>query len=85
MKYDIKCNDCNLIEERQMRMTETDHLDPCSGCGSTNVAIHIGSPPTTIYKGKDWFCKTGQYGGQKKEITKEDVERHEATGAVPMF
>ena len=85
MRYDIKCNDCGLIEERQMRLSEIDNLAPCSNCNSTDVAIYIGSAPITIYKGKDWFCKSGQYGGQKKEITMKDVEKHEATGAIPMF
>ena len=87
MRYDIKCEECGAIEERQMSPAQTDDLEPCNNCGSACVRLYIGSAPATIFKGKDWFCKSGQYGdiNRKKEITMDDVKRHEHTGAVPMF
>lgn len=86
--YDILCDNCGHLEERQLRISETDNLSPCSECESEQVRIAILSAPDTIYKGRGWFKKSGSYDNRDpakgSKISRTDIRNYDNDNKVTM-
>lgn len=85
--YDFRCKECDNHEVRHMRVSDlAKPFEPCSECGGEMKKV-ILSAPTTIYKGKGWFCKNGTYdkhaqakNGHSGPVSMKEVEQYEKTG-----
>lgn len=84
--YDILCDECGFLEDRRIKISETDNLEPCSKCGSEHVRIAILSAPRTIFKGGGWFNTDGDYHkpntAKGSRISKKDIAEYERSGKV---